>query len=33
MGFAVAIAARDAGADVVLVSGPVALPTPPECGA
>jgi len=24
---------RDAGADVVLVSGPVALPTPPECGA
>jgi phosphopantothenoylcysteine decarboxylase / phosphopantothenate---cysteine ligase len=28
MGFAVAIAARDAGADVVLVSGPVALPTP-----
>jgi len=29
MGFAVAQAARDAGADVVLVSGPVALPTPP----
>src|SRR4051812_18143270 len=28
MGFAVAVAARDAGADVVLVSGPVALPTP-----
>jgi phosphopantothenoylcysteine decarboxylase/phosphopantothenate--cysteine ligase len=28
MGFAVAIAARDAGADVVLVTGPVALPTP-----
>ena len=28
MGFAVAIAAREAGADVVLVSGPVALPTP-----
>lgn len=28
MGFAVAMAARDAGADVVLVSGPVALPTP-----
>jgi phosphopantothenoylcysteine decarboxylase/phosphopantothenate--cysteine ligase len=29
MGFAVAAAARDAGADVVLVTGPVALPTPP----
>ncbi|HEY5102256.1 MAG TPA: bifunctional phosphopantothenoylcysteine decarboxylase/phosphopantothenate--cysteine ligase CoaBC [Steroidobacteraceae bacterium] len=29
MGFAVAHAAREAGADVVLVSGPVALPTPP----
>jgi phosphopantothenoylcysteine decarboxylase/phosphopantothenate--cysteine ligase len=29
MGFAVAHAARGAGADVVLVSGPVALPTPP----
>lgn len=28
MGFAVAQAARDAGADVVLVSGPVSLPTP-----
>jgi len=28
MGFAVATAAREAGADVVLVSGPVALPTP-----
>jgi phosphopantothenoylcysteine decarboxylase/phosphopantothenate--cysteine ligase len=28
MGFAVALAARDAGADVVLVSGPVALTTP-----
>jgi phosphopantothenoylcysteine decarboxylase/phosphopantothenate--cysteine ligase len=28
MGFAVAAAARDAGADVVLVTGPVALPTP-----
>jgi phosphopantothenoylcysteine decarboxylase/phosphopantothenate--cysteine ligase len=28
MGFAVAGAAREAGADVVLVSGPVALPTP-----
>ena len=28
MGFAVASAARDAGADVVLVTGPVALPTP-----
>jgi phosphopantothenoylcysteine decarboxylase/phosphopantothenate--cysteine ligase len=28
MGFAVAVAAREAGADVVLVSGPVALPTP-----
>jgi len=28
MGFAVATAARDAGADVVLVTGPVALPTP-----
>jgi phosphopantothenoylcysteine decarboxylase/phosphopantothenate--cysteine ligase len=29
MGFAVAQAARDAGADVVLVTGPVSLPTPP----
>lgn len=29
MGFAVAQAAREAGADVVLVCGPVALPTPP----
>jgi phosphopantothenoylcysteine decarboxylase / phosphopantothenate---cysteine ligase len=29
MGFAIAHAAREAGADVVLVSGPVALPTPP----
>ena len=29
MGFAVAQAAREAGADVVLISGPVALPTPP----
>jgi phosphopantothenoylcysteine decarboxylase/phosphopantothenate--cysteine ligase len=29
MGFAFAAAARDAGADVVLVTGPVALPTPP----
>jgi phosphopantothenoylcysteine decarboxylase / phosphopantothenate---cysteine ligase len=28
MGYAVAAAARDAGADVVLVSGPVALPAP-----
>jgi phosphopantothenoylcysteine decarboxylase/phosphopantothenate--cysteine ligase len=28
MGFAVAAAAREAGAEVVLVSGPVALPTP-----
>jgi len=28
MGFAVAAAVREAGADVVLVSGPVALPTP-----
>ena len=28
MGFAVAAAVRDAGADVVLVAGPVALPTP-----
>jgi phosphopantothenoylcysteine decarboxylase/phosphopantothenate--cysteine ligase len=28
MGFAVAEAARDAGADVVLVTGPVSLPTP-----
>ena len=28
MGFAVAAAARDAGADVVLVTGPVQLPTP-----
>ncbi len=29
MGFAVARAAREAGAEVTLVSGPVALPTPP----
>ena len=29
MGFALAAAARQAGADVVLVSGPVTLPTPP----
>ncbi len=29
MGFAVAQAAREAGADVVLVCGPVSLPTPP----
>jgi phosphopantothenoylcysteine decarboxylase / phosphopantothenate---cysteine ligase len=29
MGFALAHAAREAGADVILVSGPVALPTPP----
>jgi len=29
MGFAVAQAAREAGADVVLVTGPVNLPTPP----
>ena len=29
MGFAVAQAAREAGAEVILVSGPVALPTPP----
>jgi phosphopantothenoylcysteine decarboxylase / phosphopantothenate---cysteine ligase len=29
MGFAVAHAAREAGADVILVSGPVALSTPP----
>jgi phosphopantothenoylcysteine decarboxylase / phosphopantothenate---cysteine ligase len=29
MGFAVAAAARAAGADVTLVAGPVALPTPP----
>jgi phosphopantothenoylcysteine decarboxylase/phosphopantothenate--cysteine ligase len=29
MGFAVAAAAREAGAGVVLVTGPVALPTPP----
>src|SRR6185503_4764905 len=28
MGYAVARAARDAGADVTLISGPVALPTP-----
>ena len=28
MGFAVAAAAREAGADVVLVTGPVSLPTP-----
>jgi phosphopantothenoylcysteine decarboxylase/phosphopantothenate--cysteine ligase len=28
MGFAVAMAARDAGADVTLVAGPVSLPTP-----
>ena len=29
MGFAIAQAAREAGAEVVLVSGPVSLPTPP----
>jgi phosphopantothenoylcysteine decarboxylase/phosphopantothenate--cysteine ligase len=29
MGFAIAAAARDAGAEVVLVSGPVSLPAPP----
>ena len=29
MGYAVALAAREAGADVTLVSGPVALPDPP----
>jgi phosphopantothenoylcysteine decarboxylase / phosphopantothenate---cysteine ligase len=29
MGFAVAQAAREAGAEVVLVSGPVSIPTPP----
>lgn len=29
MGYAIASAAREAGAEVVLVSGPVALPTPP----
>ena len=29
MGFALAAAAREAGARVVLVSGPVAIPTPP----
>jgi phosphopantothenoylcysteine decarboxylase/phosphopantothenate--cysteine ligase len=29
MGFAVAQAAREAGAEVVLISGPVAVPTPP----
>src|SRR6185295_480045 len=29
MGFAVAQAARNAGAEVVLVTGPVSLPTPP----
>ena len=29
MGFAVAQAAREAGATVVLVAGPVSLPTPP----
>src|SRR6202044_711615 len=29
MGFAVAQAAREAGASVVLVAGPVSLPTPP----
>ena len=28
MGFAVAMAARDAGADVTLIAGPVSLPTP-----
>ena len=30
MGFAVAAAAREAGADVVLVTGPVSLPTPAD---
>jgi len=29
MGFAIARAAREAGADVLLISGPVSLPTPP----
>jgi phosphopantothenoylcysteine decarboxylase/phosphopantothenate--cysteine ligase len=29
MGFAIASAAREAGADVLLIAGPVALPTPP----
>src|SRR5436305_12506703 len=29
MGYAVARAAREAGADVTLISGPVSLPTPP----
>ncbi len=29
MGFAIAAAAKEAGADVILVSGPVSLPTPP----
>ena len=33
MGFAVAAAAREAGADVVLVTGPVSLPTPGACDA
>ena len=31
MGFAIAAAARQAGAEVTLVSGPVHLPTPPGC--
>ena len=31
MGFAVAAACREAGADVTLVAGPVALATPPGC--
>lgn len=31
MGYAVAEAARDEGAEVVLVSGPTALPAPPGC--
>lgn len=33
MGFAIARAAREAGADVTLVAGPVHLPTPAGCGA
>jgi phosphopantothenoylcysteine decarboxylase/phosphopantothenate--cysteine ligase len=31
MGYALATAAADAGADVVLISGPVNLPTPERC--
>ena len=33
MGYAVARAAREAGAEVTLISGPVSLPTPPGRGA